>query len=99
MSDREVSNKEIDDKLNEIIEYVDEQIDENLPKIIRLFAKLIFNIRYDLDEFKIEIVDFLKKLKIEEGKTEPEELKMGPEDLKTIDSNLEDCLRDPSRYT
>ena len=61
MSDREVSNKEIDDKLNEIIEYVDEQIDENLPKIIRLFAKLLYNSRFDLNELKLELLKVLKE--------------------------------------
>ena len=61
MNDREVSNKEIDDKLEEIIEYVDEQIDENLPKIVRLFAKLLFNIRYDINELKLELLKVFKE--------------------------------------
>ena len=96
MNNKEVSNKKIDEKLNEIMEYVDEQIDEYLPKIVRLLAKLIYNLRFDLNELKLELI---KAFKNEEGKPELEELKMGPKDLKNINTNLEDCLRDPSRYS
>ena len=48
MSEKEVSEKQINDKLTEIIL-------EEPNKTIRLLAKLIFNLRFDLDELKVEL--------------------------------------------
>ena len=96
MSDKEVTEEAINDKLNEIMEAVDEKIDETLPQIIRLLAKLLFNVRFDLNEMKLELI---KVLKNEEGKPEPEELKYSKNDLKKVGDNLEECLRDPCRYS
>ena len=48
MSEKEVSEKQIQDKLTEIIL-------EDPNKTIRLLAKLIFNLRFDLEELKIEL--------------------------------------------
>ena len=48
LSEKEVTEKQIQDKLNEII-----LGDPN--KTIRLLAKLVFNLRFDLDELKIEL--------------------------------------------
>ena len=94
MSDKEVTEEAINDKLNEIME------DDLQNKTIRLLAKLIFNLRFDLNEFKLEIVEFMKKLKIEsEGNIEPEELKYSKNDLKKVGDNLEERLRDPCRYS
>ena len=94
MSEKEVSEEAINDKLNEIME------DDLQNKTIKLLAKLIFNLRFDLNEFKLEIVEFMKKLKIEsEGNIEPEELKYSKNDLKKVGDNLEEHLRDPCRYS
>ena len=60
MSDKEATKKQIDDKLNDIMELLDEQVDEDLPQIIRLFAKLLFNVRYDLNEMKLELLKVFK---------------------------------------
>ena len=48
--EREVSEKEIQDKLDEIINNI------LAPKEVRLLAKLVFNLRFDLDELKIELL-------------------------------------------
>ena len=96
MSEEEVTNKQIDDKLEEVMEYNQEFGHQDITQAIKLFAKLIFNIRYDINEMKLEL---LKVFKTEEGKPEPEELKMSPDDLKQVGDDLEECLRDPSRYT
>ena len=55
MSDREVSNKEIDDKLEEIME------SNAMTKTEQLFAKLLFNIRYDINELKLELLKVFKE--------------------------------------
>ena len=73
MNDREVSNKEIDDKLTEIIEYIDEQIDEHLPKIVRLLTKIIYNLRFDLNDLKLELLKVLKDEGDCEANHKPEE--------------------------
>ena len=65
MSEREVSEKEIEKKLEEIIENI------LAPKEVRLLAKLIFNIRYDIDELKAEL------LKVFKEDEEPESIKKG----------------------
>ena len=49
LSEKEVTEKQIQDKLNEIL------TDEFQNKTIKLFAKLIFNLRFDLEELKIEL--------------------------------------------
>ena len=70
--------------------------DDLQNKTIKLLAKLIFNLRFDLNEFKLEIVEFMKKLKIEsEGNIEPEELKYSDKDLKKANNDLE---RKPNFY-
>ena len=65
MSEREVSEKEIDKKLEEIME------DNALTKTEQLFAKLLFNIRYDINELKLEL------LKVFKEDEEPESIKKG----------------------
>ena len=99
MSEKEATEKQIDDTLTKIMDAPDDIEFEKITHSIKFLARILFNVRFDLDAFKIEIIEFLNKLKIEEGKPEPEEIKMGPEDIKTIDDNLEDCLRDPCRYS
>ena len=60
MSEREVSEKEIDEKLNEISKIGDNEfLDYN--KTLRFFAKLLFNIRYDIDELKAELLKVFKE--------------------------------------
>ena len=48
LSEKEVSEKQIQDKLNEIIL-------QHEDKTIRFLTKLIFNLRFDLEELKIEL--------------------------------------------
>ena len=81
MSDIEASKKEIDETLDRIMESIDEQIDEYLPQTIRLFAKLIFNLRYDLDDLKIHLKKVFKGGS--PGEPEPEDLKYPPKEIKT----------------
>ena len=52
MSEKEATEKMIQDKLTEII------LHEKDP-VKKLFAKLIFNLRFDLDELKIELLKAL----------------------------------------
>ena len=52
--EKEVSDEQIQEKLNLII--------TNHPdKTIRLLTKLIFNLRFDLDELKIELLKILRE--------------------------------------
>ena len=57
--EKEVSEERIDKKLEEIIET--EGIFDNPSHIIKLLAKLIFNLRFDLNELKIELIKILKE--------------------------------------
>ena len=59
MSDKDVSEKEIDDKLNEIMTFDGDFVDAS--KVIKLLAKLIFNLRYDLNDLKLELIKTLKE--------------------------------------
>ena len=54
MNDKEVTEEAINDKLNEIME------DIAMTKIEQLFAKLIFNLRFDLNEMKLELLKVFK---------------------------------------
>ena len=74
MSEKEATDKQIIDALNKIMESVDEKIDETLPQAIRLFAKLIFNLRFDLNELKLELIKCLGDIGIDaEINHKPEE--------------------------
>ena len=73
MNEKEVTEKQIQDKLEEIIQLVDEKVDETLPNIIRLFGKLIFNLRFDLDELKLELLKVLRDEDNGEVNHKPEE--------------------------
>ena len=53
MSDKEVTEEAINDKLEEIME-------KDTDRTIRLFAKLIFNLRFDLNDLKLELLKVLK---------------------------------------
>ena len=61
MSEKEVTEKQIDQKLEEVMELIDEKIDEDLPQIIRLLAKLVYNLRFDLNDLKVELLKVLKE--------------------------------------
>ena len=65
MSDKEVTDKAIDDRL-EIM------MDESPNNEIRLLAKLIFNVRFDLNEMKLELLKVFKD-ECEEVKHKKEE--------------------------
>jgi len=55
----DATEEQIQAKLNDIMGLIDEKIDEELPKIIRLFSKIIYNVRFDLDELKIKLYETL----------------------------------------
>ena len=56
MSEEEVSEERINERLEEIME-------ECPDPVIRLFAKLIFNLRYDLHELAEKILSIFKNMK------------------------------------
>ena len=66
MSEKEATEEQITEALNKIMETHDDNA-------VKLLAKLLFNVRFDLDELKIELVKCLGGigLEVEEG----EELK------------------------
>ena len=66
MSDKEVSEKAISEHLEYLMEKFDGDL-HDIRKTIRFFAKIIFNLRFDLDELKIEL---LKTLTGEDGECE-----------------------------
>ena len=76
MSEKEATEEQINNTLNEIME-------SNPDHSIRFLAKILFNLRFDLDELKIKIFEA-----IEADNDEPEEDFYTPEtdnDLKKID--------------
>lgn len=72
MSEREVSEEEINKKLEEIMENI------LAPKEVRLLAKLIFNIRYDINELKAELLKVFREdkepISVEKGEDNTGEL-------------------------
>ena len=72
MSEREVSEKEIDKKLEEIMDNI------LAPKEVRLLAKLIYNIRYDIRELKLELLKVFREdkepISVEKGEDNTGEL-------------------------
>ena len=58
MIDKEVSEKEIDDILKEIMD-TNEKF--SIKITLRLLAKLIYNLRFDVQEFKTELLKVLKE--------------------------------------
>lgn len=59
MSDKEVTEKQIDDTLQEILD--ESGVFDNPSHVIKLLAKLIFNLRFDLNELKLELINVLKE--------------------------------------
>ena len=53
MSEKEATEEKIQEKLDELIL-------SHPDKTIRLFAKLIFNLRFDLNELKLELIKVIK---------------------------------------
>ena len=83
MSEKEATEEQIQTKLDEIML-------TNPDKTTRFFAKLIFNLRFDLDEFKIRVLEMLKGVETE-ADPEPEELKFPPEidlDIKRLKNDF-----------
>lgn len=76
MSEREVSEQEIDDELEHLMEYDGDF--KNISHILRLFAKLIFNIRYDIEELKKELLKVFREdrepISVEKGEDNTGEL-------------------------
>ena len=58
MSEKEVTDKQIDDKLDELIKFDGDMVD--LRKTVRFYAKIIYNLRFDLNELKLELLKVLK---------------------------------------
>ena len=83
MSEKEATEEQITDTLNKIIL-------NNPDKTIRFLAKIVFNTRFDLDEFKIHVLEMLKGVETE-ADPEPEELKFPPEidlDIKRLKNDF-----------
>ena len=54
MSEKEATEEAINKKLEEIME------DVAMTKVEQLFTKLLFNVRFDLNEMKLELLKFFK---------------------------------------
>jgi len=67
MSEKEASEKEIDKALEKIMDNI------LAPQEVRLIAKLVFNLRFDLDELKIELLKVLRDEECEDVNHKPEE--------------------------
>ena len=83
MSEKEATEEQITDTLNKIIL-------NNPDNTLRFLAKIVFNLRFDLDEFKIHVLEILKGLETE-ADPEPEELKFPPEidlDIKRLKNDF-----------
>ena len=57
MSDKEATKEGIKSALNDIIDNAEKC---DVPHTLALLAKLIFNLRFDLNELKLELLKFLK---------------------------------------
>jgi hypothetical protein len=62
-SKRLPSEQEIDDKLSEIADFSGEYLE--ISRILRLYAKLIYNLRLEMSDLKSKILSFLKALQDE----------------------------------
>ena len=71
MSEDEVSEKQIDDHLDELIKFDGDMVD--LRATIRFYAKIIYNLRFDLNELKLELLKVLKEDEDCEINHKPEE--------------------------
>ena len=60
MSEKEATEKQITETLEKIM--TTEGVLKNPTHTIKFLAKILFNLRFDLDAFKIEIFDFLDKI-------------------------------------
>ena len=66
LSEKDVTEKEIDETLNKIMV-------SNPDHTIRFLARILFNLRFDLDDLKIELLKVLKDDEGEEINHKPEE--------------------------
>jgi len=88
MSDPEriLSEDEINTALDKIIN--NEGVFENPSHLIRLLAKLIYNLRVDLDELREELIKQFKQIQSElEEVVEDEYYPESEDDLRKLDSN------------
>ena len=76
MSKEEVSEKLIDEALEAIMETPDKDI--NAQHLIKLLAKLIFNLRYDVNDLKLELLKVFREdkepISVEKGEDNTGEL-------------------------
>lgn len=57
--EKEVSEKQIDDKLNEIMTFDGDFVDAS--HTIKFLAKILYNLRFDLNELKLNLIKALKE--------------------------------------
>jgi len=85
MSEKEVSEEKIDKALESIMETPEEHLDA--LHIVKLLAKLIYNLRYDLNELKLKLVEAFKN----SGSVDTDDIYLAyPNDIKKEIKRLED---------
>ena len=87
MSEKEATEEQINDTLTKIMTSIDSS------HAVKFLAKILFNVRFDLDELKIEVLKAIKAVIIE-SEPEPEELKYSDKDLKKIATTPERLSND-----
>ena len=90
MSEKEATEDAINRKLEEIMERKEIEGHEEISHTFKFLAKILFNVRFDLDEFKIHVLEMLKGVETE-ADPELEELKFPPEidlDIKRLKNDF-----------
>lgn len=75
MSKREVSEKEIDNRLEEIINTSDDKGYKNINHVIRLIALILFNVRKELNELYLACEDLIEENNEEDSDPEVKKIK------------------------
>jgi len=90
MSEKEATEEEITEALNKIINcpgYF-----ENPHDVLKMLAKLIWNLRFDLQELKTELINHFKNMDLED--LEEEYVPESEDDLKKLDASPERFFND-----
>jgi len=78
LTEEEASEKEIDEGLKTIMEAPDNKKFENITSTIKFLTGIIFNLRYDLNELKLKLIEVYKgdeePISVKEGENNTEEL-------------------------
>lgn len=60
INENDISEEEIQEYLNTIIECYDLTEQFDIGKVLKFFAKLLYNLRYDLADLKTQLIKYLK---------------------------------------